>query len=683
MKKKTSMTNSDIALILNEFQDKINGFTVDNIYELNDITVLRVKGFTPNFPRQVSIVIEPGKRIHLSEYSRTYPITPSDKVLTFRKFLKKAKITNCIQYGTDRIVVFELEQMDTNRKFSLYCELFGKGNIILVEHLVKDEQPFNKVLFALWYKIMRDRRLLPGKDFIFPPVRGKSFLLINEDDLNNIEDSLLDDQIVKVLVRNFGVSGEVVEEILYSAGIEKSTIAREIIPTRTSDIIKGIKVFDEKLKVGPPLIVYNDATDEFGITFLPFPFTSITGGKYEEFKNFNEAVDQFFSPTEMMGSTEAEIAQVNKIKQLTKQLESQEEHLITLKQDSERKNQIGDVIFAHAHLLEELFSTIITANKKGMPWEDIINRIELGKSRGIESAKICSKLDFSNKNLIVNLNGEELSVDFTSSPYTIGNTYYEASKKAERKIIPALEAINNTKEKLKDAEELKNQAEQISKAKAVKKRVKKWYEAYHWSRTANGFLVIAGRNLKENEQLARKRLDENDLFFHANVQGAPYTILKTGDNDLDNPDLEPTDIDYKDTAIIAGSYSKAWKSGLGSIDVYSVTSTQVSLSAPSGEYLPKGSIAVEGKRTFYKIELKLYFGIYFDETYAYVFVSGNENVIKDRTVIYTSLNAPSHSGEKKSDLAKKMQAYFEKNVNEEDIPKLKTLTLNDYVLIIP
>ena len=121
MKKKNSMTSSDITLILNEFKNHIENYSIDNVYELNDIVVLRVKGFAKEFQRQASIVIEPGKRIHISDYQRSFPEVPSDKNLTFRKFLKKGKISSCYQLGSERIVVFEVFQQDSNRKFSLFC----------------------------------------------------------------------------------------------------------------------------------------------------------------------------------------------------------------------------------------------------------------------------------------------------------------------------------------------------------------------------------------------------------------------------------------------------------------------------------------------------------------------------------------------------------------------------------
>lgn len=681
MKKKSSMTSSDITLILSEFQEKIENYSIDNIYELNDIVVLRLKGFAKDFPRQVSIVIEPGKRIHLSEYQRSFPETPSDKILTFRKFLKKGKVSKCFQFGSDRIVVFEIFQPDTNRKFSIYCEFFGRGNVILVEHLEQEEKPFNRVLFALWYKVMRDRRLLPGKEFIFPPMRGKSFLDITIDDLNTIDSTVIHDQIVKFLVKNFGSSGEVIEEILSLASIDKKTPAEKVIPDLSSKIIEGINQFKQNKQQGPPVILFDKSEDEFGYTFLPFPYKSLTGQKTQEFKTFNETADQFYSPTELLDSSEEEKVESNKIKQLTNQLEKQEEHVHELKKDAEVKQAVGEKIFANAHLLEELFSTIKSANKKGMTWDDITERLKKGQKQGIASAKLFLELNPSSKLIKVQIDDEILHLDFTDSPYSIGNSYFEASKKAERKIVPALESINDTKQKIKESEEIKSQAEIISRAKAVKKRNKKWYEAYHWTRSVNGYLIIAGRNLKENEQLAKRRMEKEDVFFHADVLGAPYTLLKT--SECENDDIEPNEDDYLDAARLAGIFSKAWKSGLGSVDVYSASPEQLSFSAPAGEFLPKGGVFIEGRRVFYKVELKLFVGVYFDDTYAYLFISGNEGVIKGRSLIYTSINASSHGGDKKSDIAKKISNFFEKNVPEEEIPKLKTLTLNDYVLILP
>jgi hypothetical protein len=196
-----------------------------------------------------------------------------------------------------------------------------------------------------------------------------------------------------------------------------------------------------------------------------------------------------------------------------------------------------------------------------------------------------------------------------------------------------------------------------------------------------------------NEQLVRRRLENNDMFLHADVQGAPYTIIKNENIDIKNLDNSESDdtstndefseADLEEAAYIAGCYSKAWKSGVGSINVYSVSPSQISFSAPSGEYLPKGGIIVSGKRKYFNVPMQLFVGVYFDEIYAYLFVSGNETTMKMFSATYTKMNN-SNSSQKKSDIAKKILSYFENSVREEENKnKLRTLTINDYIMKIP
>jgi hypothetical protein len=46
------------------------------------------------------------------------------------------------------------------------------------------------------------------------------------------------------------------------------------------------------------------------------------------------------------------------------------------------------------------------------------------------------------------------------------------------------------------------------------------------------------------------------------------------------------------------AFSSAWKTGLAAADAYWVTPDQVSTTAPSGEFLAKGSFAIRGKKNF-------------------------------------------------------------------------------------
>ena len=65
-----------------------------------------------------------------------------------------------------------------------------------------------------------------------------------------------------------------------------------------------------------------------------------------------------------------------------------------------------------------------------------------------------------------------------------------------------------------------------------------------------------------------------------------------------------------ETAQATVSFSRAWKDGLSSGDAYWVFPNQVKKGAPTGQYLPKGSFVIEGKRNFCKgVELKLSIGL--------------------------------------------------------------------------
>jgi len=177
--------------------------------------------------------------------------------------------------------------------------------------------------------------------------------------------------------------------------------------------------------------------------------------------------------------------------------------------------------------------------------------------------------------------------------------YYEKSKKYKEKIEGAKKAIKETKKLIKKAK--KQEKTKKKKLKKIKKN-KEWYSKFHWFKTTNDFLVIAGKNAGQNEEIVKNYMEEEDLYFHADVQGAPSTILKKGKK-AEKKDLE-------ETAKFAGSYSSAWKQGIGTIDVYHVKPNQVKLGAESGEYMGKGSFMIKGNKTYYRnTELEIAFTI--------------------------------------------------------------------------
>lgn len=139
------------------------------------------------------------------------------------------------------------------------------------------------------------------------------------------------------------------------------------------------------------------------------------------------------------------------------------------------------------------------------------------------------------------------------------------------------------------------------KAKAGKKAKPKWHAEYLYFTTTSGALVVAGKNAKQNDELVAKHLGEDDLFFHADIQGAPSTILVGGRKTLNDAaeGNAAAVASLRETAQWAASYSSAWKTGAASVDVYAVSPSQVSKHAMGG-YVGRGAFAIEGEREWFR-----------------------------------------------------------------------------------
>jgi len=245
----------------------------------------------------------------------------------------------------------------------------------------------------------------------------------------------------------------------------------------------------------------------------------------------------------------------------------------------------------------------------------------------------------------------EIEIDYTKTAQDNADLYYKKAKKILLKTEGAKHAISDLKKQLEEAKENKRKEEIVNarKTKIITKR--EWYENFHWFFTSNGLLAIGGRDAGQNELINSKYFTDNDLFFHANIFGASFVVLKDG--------LNADKSIKEEVAQFAGSYSSAWKEGLSTIDVYSAKRSQVSKSTSKGS-LGRGSFLISGEREWYNVPLKLVF-----------FVKDEKlNVVPEYTFVkiptinklkYVTINI---GREKKSDVAKKIFEFLEIDIDE-------------------
>ncbi|MFX1251505.1 MAG: ribosome rescue protein RqcH [Promethearchaeota archaeon] len=665
---KKAMTSVDISAAIYELQILVNAY-ISNIYLIEEqFFVLKFRGASI----RDDLVIEPGKRIHLSSFKRETPDHPSEKVMILRRFMKGAKITNLSQHGFDRLVI--LSFVKEGKDYRAVIELFGKGNFVVID-------ANNRVIFALWYRKMRDRDLLPGKQFEFPPILGTPLIDITIDNLTqSIESEDPNVELVRFLAKSFSGGGPLAEEILHRATIPKNQKLSVLKPNEIDAIIKAVQGIREQLYASSlsPVLVKDEEGEP--INCHPFPYQS-QNNPSELVDTFNTALDQFFSPIE--GRNVLELRQYERKRQnLEKILMKQKEHLDRLLKQAEDEKKLGNLVYEFFQPLSELLDIIKKARKDGHEWSEIKSKLELGKEKGIKTAKIFESVKPSESIVTIRLNDTFLDVDFLKSPSEIAEKYYSRAKKADRKVLPAKEAITQTEKKLQEIEEHKGELLQESKIR-LQKRSRHWYEKYRWTHTQQGFLVIGGRDVKTNREIAQRRMREEDIFFHADLSGAPYVILKLRDEEGTNSvsDLTPQEQDIYAAAHLAGVYSRAWSAGRSSVDVYYVNSDQVSFSAPSGEFLPRGGIMVRGKRNYVKnIPLQLAIGLVIEEDHAYV-IGGLLETISKRTSYVVQVSPGDLGKGKAAQHIKKILANMLSD--PEDKIKLKAIDLNEFVAFLP
>ncbi len=656
------MTASDIFVMLREIKDDLIGRWILNIYQLNGTLLFKISSDSVN---KIWLIIEPGKRMHLTtlKYEREAKLRAFCKAL--RKQLRDHKISDIEQHDFDRVIY--LRAGPPEKRFTLVIELFGGGNAILLD-------PKNRIISAMTYRRMRDRDIVRGAPFQFPPLRALDPRELSLQTLN----SILDDskhELVRTLVRNLNISGPTTEEILANAKLNPQMAASTLSSAQRKKLHQALTRYFKILKEEPlnPRIVFND--NEEPIRALPIESSLYTDHKMKAFSTFNEALDHFYSLSqEDIVVEEVEDKYQQNLAKLQRLLKQQQEHLQTMETRALQSREAANAIYQNLNNVEELLSTIQNTRKQGLSWKSIVKRLEEGKKKEIPAATIFEKINQHEGRIHIRLSDLLLTLDVRLSAVDNANHLFQRSKQLEKKVKGATIAIKDTEKKIEQLEEKREiELSQIETTKLVERRKKHWFEKFRWFRTSGNLLVLGGRDVGSNQQLFRKYLEEPDLFFHADFAGAPFVIVKTKGQTVSEDELN-------EIAIFAVSYSRAWRAGWSAADTYWVRSNQVSLSAPSGEFLPKGSVMVRGERNYIRnAPIRMTVGIVIEDEFPLI-ITGPEATIKKRTNVSVTL-IPGKM--KVSDAAKWLRKYFAQRVAPEMQDQIKTMNIDEIIAILP
>jgi predicted ribosome quality control (RQC) complex YloA/Tae2 family protein len=622
--RKKEFTSFDVAISVRELKEAVANSRVNNIYQLNEKTLVLKLHKTDKPP--LRLVMEAGRRLHLTAYALKSPKVPPAFCMALRKYLRGAWVDNVEQYEFERVATVQFRTKTGAMR--LILELFGEGNIILTGEK-------GEILQALVFKRMRDRNIVRNEAYQLPPPIGQNPFKVSREALAKALKETGDVEVVKALARFLGVGGFYAEEILLRANVEKNKHCGALSSSEVDavfDALQSLLSAVSGFKTEPLIVLAEDGSF---LDVVPFKLKRYEGLRIQPYRSFNEALDEFY-----LRATAAEKAVASvEVDKLTREAErlkrviaEQENALREDEAKAERDKCIGDVIYAHTAEFQAFLDRFAAAKREGRDWKALISEIMAAKKDAFVES-------FDARNLLVNVAVDNMrfSLNLRRTLFENAAEYYERGKKAKQKAAGALTALEESRGKLADIEAKMRMAEE-RKAKPVevmeelvKRKVKRkeWFEKFRWFTSSDGFLVVAGKDAVSNEVLVKKHAAPEDPVFHADISGAPFVVVKTDGK-------APSEQALREAGEYAASFSRAWREGAGSADVYWVKPSQLTKSGPSGEYVPHGAFAVNGKRNWMRnVTLKVAIGVVEDETLR--FVGGPVEAVKAKTKAYVAL----------------------------------------------
>ncbi len=636
-----SSSSFDVARIVRELSEMI-GSRARKAYQPHyEQIVLRLnrKGISP-----IDLVVVSGKRVYLSRRDRPMPSRPSHFAMVLRKHLNNSRLISVEQFGFDRVIRLVFEH--GRGKLSLIIEMFRDGNIILLDGEDKIIQPLTHAKFA-------SRSIKRGISYIPPPETFDPRVMKIEDFALLIKESNHD--LIRTLAaranlgRIYGsaachlseINEKVICNTLEFAEIEKLyNSVKKMLEFLSSGEGSMIWMKDTRLVEKWDMILRQNTIDDFSsdiVEIAPINLPNMDDNNRIEVSSLSFAFDCVFGPHDAAAYIRREEEKFQSSKnyqeigeKLVRREKQQRTAIQKFLDRAEISQKLGLSIQDNWNHVDSIIAQSNAAVKRD-GWDSV--------SEKIYDIPWIGEINPSKKTIIAYLPDEDndpgasITLEIEKTVHQNAQRYFEDARNYKNKAKGAESALLTTEE-LRRKEE-KRDAKNLSSG-LLKKRVrskKLWFEKHRWAILEKGNFLIGGRDSKGNDIIVKKHLSSRDLYFHADLHGAPSCSLKLKDGLIENdspsdfipdgvvslilsqnlcPELEDaremSESDFVEAAQIAVCWSRAWGSGGAAATAFYVRSSQVSKTTETGESLSQGSFVIRGKRNWFR-DLALELGI--------------------------------------------------------------------------
>jgi predicted ribosome quality control (RQC) complex YloA/Tae2 family protein len=569
-----------------------------------------------------------------------------------QKELERSKLELIEQIGSERIVSLKFRHPDGKVRI-VVGEFFGDGNLIICNE--------NMQIIAILNPIhVRHRTLSVGLRYVYPPARGVDVFNITLDQMLSLRDGAKNLDVLRWIGRNISMPKKFVEEVINRAGIEVDKHAAQLSDDEVSKIYNTIKNIINEVSTGgknhEPIVIMQDDKPQEALPIITQEVVAasklIKKNSIKKVASYMDAVDEVLS-NEIM-----DIGRNSRTVELDRQI-------AVLEHDFEELNKAKETVLKKAAAIRKLAGELMALSYRG---SDVIADLLAANSASLVTEKGIQYIEVAGEQVKMQPNLAKAS-----------SMLFARAKEMERGNASIEEARGKI---LVQIGKLRSETAAIHRKVIVKEQIsREWYERYRWFITTDGLLVIGGRDASSNSALIRKHLTEHDIVFHAEVHGSPFFIIKNAAAFAATQE-GTINSSLHEVAQATISFSRAWKDGLSSADAYWVMAEQVKKGAPTGQFLPKGSFVIEGKRNYIKgVELRLAIGI-MQLNNRETLLCGPEEAVKKRSIFYTVLL---QGGVDPMNAAKKVKSEFVKIAGENTkiAESIKHVSLDEFVRALP
>ncbi len=541
-----------LHLIRKEIEEGVLGAKVDKVFQPSRETlILAMRGKNMNRKLLLSASAN-SARIHFTERAVENPAQPPMLCMLMRKRLCGARLSAIEQPGLERVLLLKFDahnELGDEITLTIAVEIMGRhSNLILIDErglVIDSVKRIDSELSSL-------RLILPGIQYELPPAQDKCNLMESRPEeaaerVCDCKGQRLDKALMSVIQ---GISPVVARELAYRATGFTDSVTDSLSDAQREKLCFHLNALRETLngRGEPNLIAVNGKPTDF--TFF-YPRQYGASAVSSTYRDYSSMLDEYYFRRDLndrMKSKAQDILKLlaNSSARIAKKLDIQRAELEKCA-EREQYRKKGDLINANLHQLQ-----------KG----DLL--VEVLDYYSEDGATVCILLD---PLLTPAQNAQKYYREYRKLQAAEQHlTGLIEQGKAELAYIDSVLDLLSRAESERELGEIRQELMDegiIRRRKAAQGKQPPKLPPLRF-RSDDGFLILVGRNNRQNDSLTLRESRKQDVWLHTlNIPGSHTVIVCHGDQ---SPGEKPPARTIEQAAQLAAYYSGARESGLVPVD---------------------------------------------------------------------------------------------------------------------